>query len=140
MSDQKTYRIFLPEGDLSKFEGKEGLPFEETIIDEGTLEQFQAKVVISRRPAEGYDKLLLQGRGNFLPGDWFVKILEREDDEVEEVTVFESMRLGDRRGYMLRSMMAEGEKSDQKDDIMNKDFEERLKRRQDLVAELLKKK
>lgn len=69
-----------------------------------------------------------------------MKILEREEEGEEGVTVFESMRLGERRGYMLRSMMAEGDKGKSKKETMTTELEKRLKRKQQLVADLLKKK
>jgi len=140
MSEQRAYRIFVPESDLGKFADQEGKVFKETLIDEATREQFQAKVTVSQSPGEGYDKLILQGRGGFISGDWFVKILEREEEGEEGVTVFESMRLGERRGYMLRSMMAEGDKGKDKKETMTTELEKRLKRKQQLVADLLKKK
>ena len=58
----------------------------------------------------------------------------------DEVKVFESMRLGERRGYMLRSMMAEGDKGKSKKETMTTELEKRLKQKQQLVADLLKKK
>ena len=140
MSEQRTYRIFVPESDLGKFADQEGTVFKETLIDEATREQFQAEVAVSQSPGEGYDKLLIQGRGGFISGDWFVKILEREEEGEAEVTVFESMRLGERRGYMLRSMMAEGDKGMSTKETMTTELEKRLKQKQQLVADLLKKK
>ena len=140
MSEQRTYRIFVPESDLGKFADQAGKEFTETLIDEATREQFQARVTISQSPGKGYDKLLIQGRGGFISGDWFVKILAREDEGEDEVTVFESMRLGERRGYMLRSMMAESDKGESKKETMTTELEKRLKRKQQLVADLLKKK
>jgi len=140
MSEQRTYRIFVPESDLGKFADQAGKVFKETLIDEATREQFQAEVAVSQSPGEGYDKLLIQGRGGFISGDWFVKILEREEEGEDEVKVFESMRLGERRGYMLRSMMAEGDKGKSKKETMTTELEKRLKQKQQLVADLLKKK
>src|SRR3972149_3226644 len=103
MSEQRTYRLFVPESDLGKFADQEGKAFKETLIDEATREQFQAEVGISQSPGDCYDKLLIQGRGGFISGDWFVKILEREEEGEDEVKVFESMRLGEGRGYMVGS-------------------------------------
>lgn len=68
MSEQRTYRIFVPESDLGKFADQEGKVFKETLIDEATREQFQAKVTVSQSPCEGYDKLILQGRGGLSLG------------------------------------------------------------------------
>lgn len=141
MSEQKTYKIFVPESDLEKFLDKEKKVFSEMVIDETTKEQFQAKVMISQSPEEGYDKLILQGRGSFISGDWFVKIVAREEEEEEEekVTVFESKRLGQRRGYMLRSMMAESDRSKSRKEIMTRELQKRLKQKQKIVSEMLKK-
>ena len=140
MSEEKTYTIFVPEDNLEKFRDQEGEVFQETLIDEATREQFEAKVMVSKSPGEDYCRLRLQGRGGFVPGEWFVKIVERAEEEDEDVTVFESMRLGERRGYMLRSMMAESDKGASKKETMTTELEKRLKRKQELVAEILKKK
>lgn len=141
MSKQKTYKIFVPEDTLDRFINQEGKVFNEILIDETTREQFQAKVIVSQSGGEGYDSLILQGRGGFISGDWFVKIVEREGEEEEdEVTIFESKRLGQRRGYMLRSMMAESEKTEAKKEIMTTELKKRLKQKQKLVSEMLKKK
>ncbi len=141
MSEQKTYKIFVPESDLDKFASQEEKVFSEMVIDETTKEQFQARVMVSQSPGEGYDKLILQGRGGFISGDWFVKIVGREDEEEEEeVTIFESKRLGQRRGYMLRSMMAEGDRSASRKEIMTAELQKRLKQKQKIVADMLKKK
>ena len=140
MSNEKTYRIFLPEDDLDKFHQNMEKMLEETIIDEETLEQFQATISVSNKKKEGYEKLLIQGRGGYANGEWFVKIIDRDDEDDEnDVTVFESMKMGDRRGYMLRSMMNEGQKGDDKKETMTKELERRLKRKQEVVAEILKK-
>ena len=141
MSGEKTYRIFVPEDALEKFTGKEKKVFHETVIDEGTREQFPARVMVSQTGGEGYEKLILQGRGGFVSGEWFVKIIEREDEgeEDEEVTVFESKRLGQRRGYMLRSMMGEKDRDEAKKEIMTTELEKRLKQKQKLMKEVLKK-
>ena len=140
MSEEKTYTIFVPEDNLEKFRDQEGEVFQETLIDEATREQFEAKVMVSNSPGEDYCRLMLQGRGGFVSGEWFVKIVERAEEEDEDVTVFESMRLGERRGYMLRSMMAESDKGASKKETMTTELEKRLKRKQELVAEILKNK
>lgn len=140
MSEQKTYKIFVPESDLDKFLNQEDKVFSEMVIDEATKEQFQATVMVSQAPGEGYDRLVLQGRGSFIEGDWFVKIVDREDEEEEEVTIFESKRLGTRRGYMLRSMMAESDRSKSRKEIMTSELQKRLKQKQKMVSDMLKKK
>ncbi|RJX19994.1 MAG: hypothetical protein C4575_07410 [Desulforudis sp.] len=142
MNKRKTYRVFVPEDELNKFENPGDKLFTETVIDEDTQEAFRAKIMVSTSLLEGYDSLLLQGRGGFLPGQWFVKIVERdEEDEDESVTVFESMRLGERRGYMLRSMMAETEeRKKKKEEIMTTELEKRLQKKRQLIEQLLNKK
>ena len=134
----KRYRMFVPEDKLDKMKEKEGQVLSELLIDEDTEEQFQAKVMISSSPKKGYHNLVLQGRGEFVAGDWYVKVLEREEEKEEAITVFESMRLGERRGYMLRSMMAE-EKAELKKETMTTELQKRLKRKQEVVKEILKK-
>jgi len=136
----KRYRIFVPETELDKFKGQEDRIFSETLVDEETQETFQAKIMISQSPREGYDELVLQARGSFIPGQWYLKIVEREEEEESEpVTVFEAKRLGERKGYMLRSMMAE-EKEKLKKETMTSELEKRLRRKQEIVKELLKDK
>ena len=139
MNDVKTYTIFVPEDDLEKFLKQEGEILDETLIDEETREQFQAKVIVSRTGGKDFHNLHLQGRGAFLSGEWFVKITETEEEEDEGFTIFESKRYGQRRGYMLRSMMAEGDKAAEKKETMTTELQKRLKQKQKLVEELLKK-
>jgi len=133
----KKYRIFIAEKGMEKVKEMEGKVLNEVVIDEDTQEQFQAKIIISASPEEGYDELIIQERGGYIEGKWYVKILAREEEE-EEMTVFESMRLGDRRGYMLRSMMAEG-KEKMKKELMTKELEKRWKQKRELIDKLLKK-
>jgi len=138
MTDVKTYTIFVPEDDLEKFLKLEGEMLSETLIDEETREQFQAKVIVSRTGGKDFHNLHLQGRGAFLSGEWFVKIVQTEEDEDdEEFTIFESKRYGQRRGYMLRSMMAEGDKDAAKKETMTTELQKRLKQKQKIVEELL---
>ena len=139
MNEVKTYTIFVPEDDLEKFLKQEGEILDETLIDEDTREQFQAKVIVSRTGGKDFHNLHLQGRGAFLSGEWFVKIVEMDDEEDEEFTIFESKRYGQRRGYMLRSMMAEGDKAAAKKETMTTELQKRLKQKQKLVEEILKK-
>jgi hypothetical protein len=133
----KRYRIFIPEKGKEKAKEMVGKVLDEVIIDEDTQSQFEAKVIISESPGEGYDELLIQERGGYVEGHWYIRIVEIEEME-EEMTVFESMKLGDRRGYMLRSMMAE-EKDTVKKEIMTKDLQKRWKQKKELVDKLLGK-
>ena len=134
----KRYRIFVPEKETEKVNEMRGRVTSQVVIDEDTMEQFEAQIMISEEPEEGYDELIIQERGGNLPGQWYVKILKREEEE-EEITVFESMKLGDRRGYMLRSMMAE-EKEKEKKETMTTELEKRWKQKRALVDKLLEKK
>lgn len=136
----KRYRIFIPEKGTAKVNEMRERVSTQVVIDEDTMEQFGAKIMVSDEQQEGYDELVIQDRGGYLPGKWYVKIVERQDDEEEEeITVFESMKLGDRRGYMLRSMMAE-KKEDEKKEAMTTELEKRWKQKRALVDKLLDKK
>ena len=138
MSEGKAYTIFVKEGDVDKFRDQKEKIFKETLLDSVTREQFEAEVMVSQSSDEGYDKLLLQVRGGVVPGDWFVKIVAREEDEEEEVTIFESKRLGERRGYMLRSMMSESDRSASRKDIMTQELQKRLKQKQKIISDMKK--
>jgi hypothetical protein len=128
----------LTSWEVDKYEGHEGEVLEERIEDQDTGEPFDAKIMVSKTPQEGYDELVLAtSRGMLIEGKWFVKVLERIEEE-EVITVFESKKLGDRRGYMLKSMLAE-EKTERKKEIMTTDLEEKLKRKREIAAEILKK-
>ena len=131
------YLVFAPESDPLKFKGHEDKVFDETVLNLVTGEQCLAKIMVSQVPQEGYAELKIQIRGDFLPGDWFVKIVETEEEEEEKVTIFQTAKLSERRGYMLRSMMEE-EKSKRKLDIMGKELEEREKMKQDIVKKIRK--
>ncbi len=139
MTDIRTYTIFVPEDDLEKFLKLEGELVEETLIDEETREHIQAKVTISRTGGKDFHNLHLQGRGEFLSGDWFVKIVELKEEEEEPFTIFESKKYGQRRGYMLRSMMAESDRAAAKKEILTSELQKRLKQKRKLVSEILKK-
>jgi len=135
----KRYRIFLSGEEFERVNEKEGKVLSQVVLDIDTQEHFQAKVVLSSSPKEGYDEIaIVSERGTFKPGQWYMKVLEREEAEEEEITVFESMRLGERRGYMLRSMVAE-EKAKLKKETMGTELEKRLKRKQEIVKKLLQK-
>jgi len=133
------YRIFVPENELDKFKGKENEVFTETLVDEESRGAFQARVMLSQSAKEGYEEVVIQARGGFLAGSWYVKILEKEAEETEPTTVFQATRLGERRGYMLRSMMAE-EKKVLKKETMTTELEKRLKRRQEILKDILEEK
>ncbi len=134
---EKRYRIFVPEKGLEMVKGIQGKVVDQVVIDEDTQEQFQAKVMISEAYEEGYSELLIQERGGYVEGKWYIKIMEREE-EAEEITVFESLKLGDRRGYMLRSMMSE-DKEKIKKELMTEELERRWKQKKELVDKIIKK-
>jgi len=131
------YRIFIPENEPGKFEAAEDRVFEEYVFDFETGGQFKAKIMVSQSPMEGYEPLAIQVRGDYLPGNWYAKIVEREDEEEEVVTVFQPAKLSERRGYMLRSMMEE-EKLKRKRDIMGKDLEEKEKEKRKVIEKIRK--
>lgn len=138
--ERKMYRMFVD--DIEKFDGPEGEVLVKDIIDEDTRGfLFNTKVILSRKPLEGYDDLRLQGTGRStvtLDGKWYVKVVEQEEEE-EAGTVFEGLRLGQRKGYMLKSMLQK-DKDKLKKEAMTKELEERLKRKKEIVEELRKKK
>lgn len=134
----KKWRIIVEkEEDIEALKAKEGQPFKvDSIIDEDTRGACEAEVVISSQPAEGFDELVVETpRGFLISGKWFVKVLKREEEE-EEVTVFESLRFSDRRGYMLRSMMAE-DRAREKEKLMTQELEERLRQKQEMAKRVL---
>lgn len=133
----KTYIVFAPEDELDKFKAHQSEVLDETLMDAESRDQFRAKIIVSQSPQEGYDKLLIQVRGSYIPEEWYVKVVERQEED-EEVTVFQSMKLGERRGYMLRSMMSE-KKAEAKKETMTTELERRLKRKQEEVKRLLGK-
>jgi hypothetical protein len=138
--ENKIYRMFVD--DIEKFDGPEGEIIEKDLLDEDTRGFLNnTKVILSRTPQEGYANLRLQGTGRStvtLDGKWYVKVLEEEEDE-EAGTVFEGLRLGQRKGYMLRSMLQE-DKDKLKKETMTTELEQRLKRKKEMLKELRKKK
>lgn len=135
----KYYTLFSPHE--TKAEALKHIPLEETItetlLDEETREQFEAKIQISKTPKDGWDGLHIQLKSGFLDEEMYVKIVEREEEE-EEVTYFESKRLGARRGHMLRSMMAEAEEEEaEKKRVMQEELKQRLQWKKQIVKKLL---
>jgi len=125
--------------DFKAFEVYDGKEIEVGLIDEETLENFDCKVIISKIPQEGYHELTLQGiSGDRIRGEWHVKLLDQVEEEDEEITVFRSAKLSERRGYMLRSMIEE-HKTERKEDIMTTELEERKRKKKELTEEIFKK-
>jgi len=118
---------------------REGEVLSDVLQDEKTREQFEAKFEVSKSPKEGWDRLQVQlsTSSQVLADEWFVNIVEREEDD-DEITYFESKKLGNRRGHMLRSMMAEGESEDEeKKRVMEDELRQRLKWKKDMMKKLL---
>jgi len=133
----KRYRIFVPERVTQTVNEMRRQATTQVVIDEDTMEQFEAQIMISEELEEGYDELIIQERGGNLMGQWYVKILKRTEEE-EDITVFESMKLGERKGYMLRSMMAE-EKQKEKKEAMTTELVKRWKQKRAILDKVLKK-
>jgi len=134
------YIVFLPcetREEVNKYL-REGEVLSDVLQDEKTREQFEAKFEVSKSPKEGWDRLQIQLSSSPLVGEeWFVNIVEREEDD-DEITYFESKKLGNRRGHMLRSMMAEGESEDEeKKRVMEDELRQRLKWKKDMMKKLL---
>ena len=135
----KAYTIFVPydKKEEAYKHLSEGEIISEILQDEEIREQFKAKIKVSKSPQEGWDRLHVQLRSGCLDEEWFVKITEREDED-DEVTYFESKRLGARRGHMLRSMLAEAEDEDaEKKRVMEEELKHRLKWKKDIVKKIL---
>ncbi len=134
----KRYKMFMPEGTANKLKEKIGEVFEEKLIDEDTLEGFQAKIMVFDKPEEGCDKLIIQERV-ILPETFYVKILEREREE-EEVTVFQPVKWGEMRGGMLRAMADIIEKRrGEKAKLMTEEVYEREEEKKKMIERLSKK-
>lgn len=137
------YKVFISEVEfsatLAKLKEQPNEIFDFTLHDEETKEAFKARLMFSTQPGDNFDELIIESSRGFMVEGWYVKIVEREDgQEEEEITIFQETRLGARRGYMLSSIMAE-EKSRLKNEIMTSELESRLKRKQELVKEILDK-
>lgn len=132
----KRYWFFIAGETLDPLTEVEGKVTTNVLLDDETKEQFKAKIIVSSTPQEGYDEMLVQLRSHLAPKPWYVKVVEREEEE-EEITIFESARLGARRGHMLRSMLTEKEADEVKTEVMQKELEARRKQRQDIVKKVL---
>ncbi|EFK07593.1 conserved domain protein [delta proteobacterium NaphS2] len=124
---EEAYKL-LPEGEV----------LSDVLQDEETREQFDAKFEVSKSPKEGWDGLRIQLAAAPLTGEeWFIKIIEREEDD-DEITYFESKKLGERRGHMLRSMAAESEsEEEEKKRVMEEELRQRLKWKKDMVKKIM---
>ena len=71
----KNYTIFVHEGNLEKILRQNGKSFREILVDESTHEKFEARVVVSQKKDKAFHNLHLKGRGIFLSGPWYVKII-----------------------------------------------------------------
>jgi hypothetical protein len=144
MAEEKEYGLQVSalrgQWEVDKFVGKEDQLLEAELRDMATYSAFKAKIMVSQVPKEGYDKLaLFTDRGVMITG-WYVKIIERiaEEDE-EDIPIFQSSKLSERRGYMLRSLAGE-QKTERKLEIMTSDLEERKTRKAKLTEAILREK
>jgi len=128
-------------GSFEMLEGREGEELVMELFDEETREIINCRVIVSKTPEEGYDELILEGIGGVrVEGRWYVKIIDNiEEEEEESVTVFQSAKLSERRGYMLRSL-AEEQKEERKKEIMTTELEERKREKKQVTESILKKK
>ena len=137
----KKYKMFINEVEftatLAKFKEQQNEILNFSLQDEETKEVFKAKIMVSPQPGDSFDELILESSRGFMVEGWYVKIVEREDAEEEEITVFQETRLGARRGYMLSSIAED--KIKLKKEMMTSELEKRLKRKQELVKEILGK-
>lgn len=94
-----------------KAEAKEEIQVE--LRDPATMDNFQARVVVSQKPEElsGADTLWLVHTKGRLPQPWAIKIVERIEEEEREVTALPKRRLsiGERKGRMLIDLLKERE-------------------------------
>ncbi len=78
-----------------------------------TLEKFTAKVIISKDPSklDNPDTLWLFSTSGRKSDPYYVKILEREEEEIPDVKPLpkRKLSLGERRGKMLIEMLKERE-------------------------------
>jgi hypothetical protein len=82
--------------------------------DPSTLETFKASVQIASDPdalPEGDDLWLIRTSGRFLEAPWAVKIIERIEDEEEEVQALPKRRLSlaERKGTILSDLLKQRE-------------------------------
>lgn len=107
------YRTYV--SDFDELIAKENKETQLRLMDGITREIFDAKVIISRQKIEDGEELEVVkgdvGETRY-PGTWYVKVLEREEEE-DEITITKGKRLGQRRGYMLKSMLEEKEQENQ---------------------------
>jgi len=107
------------------FEEKDDVKVGEMVIvsvkDRDTFEEISVKAIISDKKEDfspdEYDNLWVEFGGNqgINREQWYVKVLEEVEEEVEDdVVIVKKTRvsMGERRGFMIRSMIEEREKKD----------------------------
>ena len=133
------YRLYYDDVMSHKDAIGTGKLIEIEVMDMESKSWFPTRSLISQQPMEGGEPAALVSRVARVveEGEWFIKIVERiEEEEEEGITIFVSKRAGERRGYMLKSMMAE-QKAKLKQETMTEELESRLKRKQEIVEEVL---
>jgi len=112
----KDYEAYFENRDSVKI----GEEMELEVKDRDTFEEIEVKAVISDKeedfaPGE-YDNLWIEFGDNLGINRerWFIKVLEKVEEEVEEVVIKKKVKtsLGQRRGFMIRSMIEERQKKD----------------------------
>ena len=114
----KDYEAYFENRDSVKI----GEEMELEVKDRDTFEEIRVRAMISNRKEdfnpEEYDNLWIEFGDNLGINreQWFIKVLKEEEEEVEEVVIKKKVRtgLGQRRGFMIRSMIEERQKKDNK--------------------------
>ena len=114
----KDYEAYFEKRDDIKI----GSVVEVDVQDKETFEEISVKAIISDRiedlgPGE-CDNLWVEFGGNLgiEREHWYIKIVEEKEEEIEEVAVPKKQvrtSLGQRRGFMIRSMIEERQKKNE---------------------------
>lgn len=113
----KDYEAYFERKDDIKI----GAEMEVDIKDRDTFEEISVKAIISDRKEDfaddEYDNLWIEFGGHLgiEREQWYIKIMEEKEEEIEDVAVKKKVKtsLGQRRGFMIRSMIEEREKKDE---------------------------
>lgn len=113
----KEYEVYFENRDDIRI----GEEMELQIKDRETFEEIKVKAIISDKKedfgSEGCDTLWVEFGGHLgiEREQWYIKILEEEEEEIEDVAVKKKVRtsLGQRRGFMIRSMIEERQKKNE---------------------------
>lgn len=105
----------------SKNDIKIGEEMEVQLRDRDTFEEINVKAIISDKK-EDFDPderdnlwVWFGGHLGINREQWYIKILEEKKEEIEEVAVKKKVKtsLGQRRGFMIQSMIEERQKKDE---------------------------